>query len=622
MNCKLSRLRNISYLIGVFLMLAGSLALLVLHLIAQPAERRALAGLAIALGLALLPAIGVGILNILNIASPFEGIVILGLAALPGFYFFTLFRRQFSPAQARRADRLVRSYVWVILGGLLFCGFFGWFAQFTQVYQLVYSLDALAFIFLIVIAFVNFVPFLVLPALANESITLAVGGTRLSFSANRAAAGIFFLLLDALAVAMLLIMIRWLNVPGADGVSLIVAALVPGAAALLGFRPFQRFFEHTVLGMPLAPERLTRIFAGRIITSLELEALRSLLLEEVMPSLLVREFAQFELRGATLELAFSLRVETAGQPAPDRAGLERAVGQPAGVAPVSLPAWVRLVLALRAAGETRGYWLLGRRDPDDRYSEEDIATLQALADQTALALINISQAEALRALHFADIERHEAERLQMAAELHDDVLNQLAVLNLTLQDVAPAAQQAYDQAVFHIRQIINGLRPPMLQYGLFAALETLTDELNDRLAAQKGPRIVLEIPSSTARYEERVELALFRIVQQACGNAVQHAQSKTIRISGSLPEGQAGLIVSDDGRGMPAGSRIDLPALLQQKHFGLAGMYERAALIGARLEIVSQPGQGCRVDLRWQKKIGERPPWSRSPREDKGFNGF
>jgi signal transduction histidine kinase len=399
------------------------------------------------------------------------------------------------------------------------------------------------------------------------------------------------------------VIIQQFNFPGAEPLSVLAAVLTCGLLTLLGFSPFKRFFEHSVLGMPLAPEGLVHAYAGRITTSLEQEALRRLLLEEVLPSLLVREFAQLELRGAVLETAFGLRSEAGSWALPEQAALERAAGQEvvAGAAGSGLPGWVRLVLPLRAAQETRGYWLLGRRDPDDRYPQEDIVTLQALADQTALALINIRQAEALRALYIADVERGENERLAMAAELHDDVLNQLAVLNMSLQEAAPVTLQAYDQAVFHIRQIINGLRPAMLQYGLCAALETLTDELNDRFAAQGGPRIVLELPRTEARFEQRVELGLFRIAQQACANAIQHAQCRVIRIAGAVTEDGVELVVSDDGRGFPAGGRIDLPVLLAGKHFGLAGMFERAAAIGARLQVNSQPGQGSRVELSWKK---------------------
>jgi len=62
------------------------------------------------------------------------------------------------------------------------------------------------------------------------------------------------------------------------------------------------------------------------------------------------------------------------------------------------------------------------------------------------------------------------------------------------------------------------------------------------------------------------------------------------------------LVISDNGIGFAAGEKLDIPNLLANKHFGLAGMFERATLIGAEMFIQSQPGQGCQVIVRWAAK--------------------
>ena len=589
------------YYIGVALMLLGSLALLGLHMLRRPGERRALAGLAAALGLALLPVLGASVFGAIGQLTWTSAVFVLGIAALPGFYFFTLFRRQLNPAQARGADRLVRVYAGVLLAGLLFSVLVLYITRFSPALQSRLVFSTATFAILLVVALVNFIPFLILPALARESVSLALGGVRFGFSANRAAAGISFLLLAAPLALLLVLPVSLADAPGAQGLSPALAALLAGGAALLGYPAYARFFERRVLGMPHTPEALARAYAGRIATSLERPALQKLLLDEALPSLLVRQFAQYEPQAGGLAPAFGLRVPPE-DPAPQLEALARAAGRPLGPDEPGLPGWARLALELRAEGRARGWWLLGRRDPDDHYSDEDIAVLQSLADQTALALVNIEQSEALRALYFADMEREEAERLTLAAELHDDVLNQLAQLSLELPEQADAAQRAYAEAVRHVRQVINGLRPPMLDYGLYTALRTLADELNDRLPAG-GPQVTLDLPPSDVRYPARVELALYRVAQQACANAIQHAACRAIRIGGSLAEGRAELTVSDDGRGLPGGPAPDLPALLRGKHFGLAGMLERAALIDAALELSSAPGAGTRVALRWPQKM-------------------
>ncbi|MCE1252234.1 MAG: ATP-binding protein [Anaerolineae bacterium] len=589
------------YMVGFIFALVGSLILLGAHLISQPEERRALAGLVWALGMVLLPVLVIVLLGVLNIAFPFPGIVVLGLAALPGFYFFTLYRRQLNPTQIRRAEQLVRIYMFAILSGLVFCVFFAMLAQSPLIYRYLNNLNIIAGIILIVIAVVNFLPFLVLPALGNEHITLDVGRGRLSFSANRTAAGVFFLLLDGMISLLALIFIRQLNFLGASELGVVVAVLIAGVIALMGYQPFKNFFDRFVLGISLAPESLIKTYSGKITTSLELDALQQLILEEVMPSLLVRQFAQLKLSSDQLQLMFSMRVNDHMLPGDHHSGLlaQAALNNGAKI-PEGLPGWIRLVIPLDISNERRGYWLLGQRDPDDHYTSEDVDIIRALADQTTLAMINIDQAEALRALYFADIDRTEAERLHLAAELHDDVLNQLAVLSNSLNDASPASLEAYEKASFRIRNIIKGLRPAMLNYGLAPAFEAMADELNDR--NNNHPCVSVEIEASLYRYNERVELSLFRIVQQACNNAIRHAESSNIYVSGYLLEDSVELKVRDDGKGFEEGNQINLARLLEHKHFGLAGMFERAALIGAELKVNSQPGNGSLFTLTWAKK--------------------
>ncbi len=587
------------YMAGFLLALVGSISLMIAHAISQPHERRALAGIIVALAIVIVPAIVVTILEASQVKVPLLGMVILGLAALPGFYFFTLYRRQFDETTAKKINGLIKIYVAAIALGLIFCVVLSIFMGPSGVSSYFEYIAVAVAAALLVIAVLSFAPFLILPALANEQVRINLGGGRLNFSANRAAAGLFFVLLESIAALLLVLVLQAAGVGPASPLGMILVILAVSAGALLLYPPFRRWFERLALGMKLVPESLMSTYSERITTSLQTDALRRLLLDEVLPSLLVRQFAQVRLNNGALQPHILLRVDADDLPAP--AGLDAAAGQvlPPQGSP-DLPAWVRLVLPLRVANETRGYWLLGARDPDNLYSDDDIDTLKSLAGQTALALVNIEQAENLQALYFADIGRNEAERTALAAELHDDVLNQMAVINNHLPDGDDASQQAYATAVARIRDIINGLRPAMLNYGLYPALQTLADDLNDR--QPDGARVVLNLPPSEARHAHKVELSLFRIVQQACSNAIQHADCQRIEISGSLGADKVHLLVQDDGTGFETGTQVDLAGLLAKKHFGLAGMYERAALIGAELRLDSTPGQGSRVEITWLKK--------------------
>jgi GAF domain-containing protein len=79
--------------------------------------------------------------------------------------------------------------------------------------------------------------------------------------------------------------------------------------------------------------------------------------------------------------------------------------------------WIRLALPLRLKGQVTGVWLLGQRDPDDHYSQPDIAALRAIADQTAITLVHLLQTDQLRGLYQANIARQETERAQLARDL-------------------------------------------------------------------------------------------------------------------------------------------------------------------------------------------------------------
>jgi signal transduction histidine kinase len=107
------------------------------------------------------------------------------------------------------------------------------------------------------------------------------------------------------------------------------------------------------------------------------------------------------------------------------------------------------------------------------------------------------------------------------------------------------------------------------------------------------------------RYPAVVELHIFRIVQQAVTNAVRHARATMITISGHLQTGALQITVQDNGIGLPDRNYLELAGLLKRKHFGLAGMHERAAIIGAQLAIESTPETGTTISIAWKQESVE-----------------
>ncbi len=414
---------------------------------------------------------------------------------------------------------------------------------------------------------------------------------------------LFVILVGTIAAALIGSLSPMLRSMGLFSLGGTLGVILVALISIQAFPRFQRLVEHRLLQMPLPPAHLVEVYAERITTSLSRRDLIRLLDEEVLPSLQVQESALL-LLGDQEELEVITQQGVMVEQLPDPEGVAQLLGRAGKRWPTDRAVrlgdpcpWALLVLPLNLAGKTRGLWLLGRRDPDDDYTEAEIAVLQVLANQTAIALNNLLQAEQLHALYQADMDRQEAERTRFARWLHDDVLTELSVLKMSAGDQVPPEQfdQQWQELTDRIRQVMGGLRPVMLTYGLGEAISELADDLNER--APPGTQVHVEVADAQTRYGERAEGHLFRIVQEACENALKHADAGLIRISGVLEPGRADLAVEDDGAGFEVADGIEFASLLSNRHYGLVTMYERAALIGANLQVHSQPGAGTVVHV-------------------------
>ena len=411
---------------------------------------------------------------------------------------------------------------------------------------------------------------------------------------------VFIILLSMVALLMVTLGKSWVDFPSEEGFFYTLSITLVGMVAALSYPTFTRFFERRFLGLPLPPTQLSEIYSERITTSLNWKNLRSLIQDELLTSLLVREAALLRTDNNKLEPVVLLGIEPGQLPEIDD------LAELTDRARVYLPQndqepfpWVRLILPLNVAGKLRGLWLLGRRDPDDYYAPGEIDVLKSIANQTSIALVNIEQAEHLRALYQSNVERHEQERINLARDLHDDVLNELAAFTMRADlgmetDIGAGIQEVN----VHLRKAIAGLRPALLRHGLAPALEQLASDLSD--FDENSVDIQIEITSSDARYDPMIETHLYRIVQQACENALRHAQANSIRIFGKCTTDEVKFTVNDDGIGFSDVKNLDFNLLLSEKHYGIAGMFERAEIIRAELQIDSEPGVGTTVEITWQ----------------------
>jgi len=201
----------------------------------------------------------------------------------------------------------------------------------------------------------------------------------------------------------------------------------------------------------------------------------------------------------------------------------------------------------------------------------------------------------------------EAERARLARELHDGPVQELIALGqraemaqrLVARGETDRAQMLLEElrsselgTVEDLRRLIGALRPVYLEdLGFLPALEMLVQQAAERTTAQ----VRLEREGSIRRLVPEVELAAYRIVQEALNNALQHARAQNIVVR--VRSGPQGLIlsVSDDGMGFTLPPTPDL--LTQAGHFGLLGMQERATRVGGILQIHTIPGEGARITV-------------------------
>ena len=240
-----------------------------------------------------------------------------------------------------------------------------------------------------------------------------------------------------------------------------------------------------------------------------------------------------------------------------------------------------------------------RGESAEVFTDEDEQMLRTFAASaaTAVALAQSVLADRLRSsMAAADVERR-----RWARELHDETLQGLGGLRLLLsaalrQDDEAQARGAMREAVERIeleienlRSIITELRPAALdELGLRAAVETLLERQREQTGIAIDGQIELTAaPATHERLEEAVEIAVYRLVQEALTNVAKHAEARSARVLVTESEGRLEIEVSDDGRGFD-------PETVEGG-FGLAGMRERIALAGGTLDLRSSSEGGTVV---------------------------
>lgn len=357
----------------------------------------------------------------------------------------------------------------------------------------------------------------------------------------------------------------------------------------------------------------------RIVSTLELEPLLHLILDQIQEIIPYSGAAIFTLEEDRLELAaylvpelsttmraLTLQVENTGQFKPvivdkqvviiddveGHSPLAQAYEETTGKQPNGLFSYARSWIGIPLVIHERVMGILSLTHKQPGYYQQTHAHLaQSVTYQVAVAIENARLYE--KAQNLATLE----ERNRIARELHDSVTQLLYGISLYCtatsralrsENYAQVAENLVEikdnalQALREMRLLILELNPPMLQKkGLVAALQSSLEVIE----ARTGLETALDV-DGIDRLPHAVEPELYRIAMEALNNLVRYSHARKVTVNLQSRGGWVFMEICDNGVG------FNLEKARQGAGMGLPGMEQRAAQIGGRLEISSKPGEG------------------------------
>jgi len=256
-----------------------------------------------------------------------------------------------------------------------------------------------------------------------------------------------------------------------------------------------------------------------------------------------------------------------------------------------------LCLPLIHQGETLGYIVLGPRAFNEAFSSTDLHLLDDLAPQVGAAVHAVRLTADLQRSREQLVLAREEERRRLRRDLHDDLAPTLASLGLTASTAADLIQTNPTTAtalvkelqteiratVGNIRRLVYDLRPPTLdELGLLAAVRERAAQYTN---APAGTHIIVDAPAELPALPAAVEVAAYRIVQEALENVSKHSQARQCTIRFANHNGLE-IEIMDDGIGLPPNLTPGI---------GLRSMHERSEELGGSCVIERGVNGGTRI---------------------------
>ena len=393
--------------------------------------------------------------------------------------------------------------------------------------------------------------------------------------------------LTGVVVSAFVIIVGFLSILFQSGGNSIIAIVATGLIALL-FNPLrqrlQRAINHLMYGERDDPYVALSRLGRRLESSLAPEA--------VLPTVVtsVREVLKLPYVAIYLQQdshGFKIVAESASPSLRIEGGRIRVPGMNR----------EGLCIPLIHQGETLGYIVLGPRAVNEAFSSTDLRLLDDLAPQVGAAVHAVRLTADLQRSREQLVLAREEERRRLRRDLHDDLAPTLASLGLTASTAADLIPTNPDTAaslvrelqteiratVGNIRRLVYDLRPPTLdELGLLAAVRERAAQYSN---APEGFHIMVDAPAELPALPAAVEVAAYRIVQEALENVSKHSQARQCAIRFANHNGLE-IEITDDGMGLPANITPGV---------GLRSMRERAEDLGGSCVIESGENGGTRI---------------------------
>jgi len=382
--------------------------------------------------------------------------------------------------------------------------------------------------------------------------------------------------------------------------NILLSLLVTGFIAVL-FQPLRQRLQQAVNRLLYGERDDPYVVLARLSSRLE----ATLLPETVLPTIVETVAQALKLPYVAITLLASQYPLTATAVRTAGALVEAGAEVPDIVASYGRPTPETMRVPLVYQAEPIGYLLLAAR-AGETFGKTDARLLADLARQAGAAVYAVRLTTSLQ--HLTEslqqarehlVTTREEERRRLRRDLHDGLGPTLASLtfkvdaarNLLTRDSERAdmllvgVRQQAQEAIIEIRRLVYNLRPPALdELGLLLALREQV-----ALYQHQGLEVAFDTPGTLPHLPAAVEVAVYRIVQEALTNVARHAKAQHCLLRLDIDAEAVHLEIGDDGKGVPAGHRIGV---------GLHTMHERASELGGTCTITEGSSGGTTIRVR------------------------